>query len=110
LLFFFSLRMGTLLLADPTKKSNVHPPYLPFKLFGPENGLIDMDDSRQPQGRLVDYKEPHELEQIMDFSLPDFGVGPEGMPSLFVCFSLICDFTGEMHARKHVSSVPSHQV
>ncbi|KAK3836347.1 MAG: pyridoxal phosphate-dependent transferase [Linnemannia elongata] len=38
-----------------------------------------MDESRQPQGRLVDYKEPHELEQIMDFSLPDFGVGPEGI-------------------------------
>ncbi|KAF9155987.1 hypothetical protein BG015_007783 [Linnemannia schmuckeri] len=38
-----------------------------------------MDESRQPEGRLVDYKEPHELEQIMDFSLPDFGVGPEGI-------------------------------
>ncbi|KAG0294621.1 hypothetical protein BGZ96_000815 [Linnemannia gamsii] len=38
-----------------------------------------MDESRQPQGRLIDYKEPHELEQIMDFSLPDFGVGPEGI-------------------------------
>lgn len=45
-----------------------------------------MDESRQPQGRLVDYKEPHELEQIMDFSLPDFGVGPEGRPSLFFLF------------------------
>ncbi|KAK3844397.1 MAG: pyridoxal phosphate-dependent transferase [Linnemannia gamsii] len=38
-----------------------------------------MEESRQPQGRLVDYKEPHELEQIMDFSLPDLGVGPEGI-------------------------------
>ncbi|KAF9106028.1 hypothetical protein BGX29_010699 [Mortierella sp. GBA35] len=38
-----------------------------------------MEESRQPQGRLVDYKEPHELEQIMDFTLPDLGVGPEGI-------------------------------
>ncbi|KAF9934533.1 hypothetical protein FBU30_001674 [Linnemannia zychae] len=38
-----------------------------------------MDESRQPQGRLVDYKEPHELEQIMDFSMPEHGVGPEGI-------------------------------
>ncbi|KAG0003600.1 hypothetical protein BGZ80_005767 [Entomortierella chlamydospora] len=38
-----------------------------------------MDKSRQVDGRLVDYKEPEELEQIMDFSLPDQGVGPEGI-------------------------------
>ncbi|KAF9112718.1 hypothetical protein BGX27_002893 [Mortierella sp. AM989] len=38
-----------------------------------------MDQSRQVDGRLVDYKEPEELERIMDFSLPDQGVGPEGI-------------------------------
>lgn len=51
-----------------------------------------MDESRQPQGRLVDYKEPHELEQIMDFSLPDFGVGPEG--KLHPIYFSFCDFMG----------------
>lgn len=38
-----------------------------------------MDQSRQPDGHLVDYKEPEELEKIMDFSLPDQGVGAEGI-------------------------------
>ncbi|KAG0344138.1 hypothetical protein BG004_004701 [Podila humilis] len=38
-----------------------------------------MDQSRQPDSLVVDYKEPRELEQIMDFSLPDQGVGPEGI-------------------------------
>ncbi|KAG0023881.1 hypothetical protein BGZ82_010623 [Podila clonocystis] len=38
-----------------------------------------MDQSRQPGGHLVDYKEPEELEKTMDFSLPDHGVGAEGI-------------------------------
>ncbi|KAF9935012.1 hypothetical protein BGZ67_003603 [Mortierella alpina] len=38
-----------------------------------------MEQSRQPDGLLVDYKEPEELERLMDFSLPDNGVGPEGI-------------------------------
>jgi len=37
-----------------------------------------MEQSRQCEGLLVDYREPEELERIMDFSLPDHGVGPEG--------------------------------
>ncbi|KAF9364628.1 hypothetical protein BGX34_000932 [Mortierella sp. NVP85] len=42
--------------------------------------LVDfMHQSRQPDTPIVDYKEPHELERIMDFSLPDIGVGPEGI-------------------------------
>ncbi|KAG0206433.1 hypothetical protein BGX28_002105 [Mortierella sp. GBA30] len=38
-----------------------------------------MEQSRQTDGLLVDYREPEELERIMDFSLPDQGVGPEGI-------------------------------
>ncbi|KAI1295697.1 hypothetical protein EDD11_007858 [Mortierella claussenii] len=38
-----------------------------------------MDQSRQSDGLLVDYREPEELERIMDFSLPDQGVGAEGI-------------------------------
>ncbi|KAF8936637.1 pyridoxal phosphate-dependent transferase [Dissophora ornata] len=38
-----------------------------------------MEQSRQSEGLLVDYREPEELERIMDFSLPDQGVGPEGI-------------------------------
>ncbi|KAF9427687.1 hypothetical protein BGZ94_004397 [Podila epigama] len=38
-----------------------------------------MDQSRQPEGLLVDYKEPEELEKIMDFSLPENGVGVDGI-------------------------------
>ncbi|KAF9202287.1 hypothetical protein BGZ49_007522 [Haplosporangium sp. Z 27] len=38
-----------------------------------------MDQSRDINGRIVDYKEPEELEKIMDFSLSDQGVGPEGI-------------------------------
>lgn len=38
-----------------------------------------MDQSRDPNGHLIDYKEPEELEKIMDFSLPDQGVGAEGI-------------------------------
>ncbi|KAF8986355.1 hypothetical protein BGZ46_005540 [Entomortierella lignicola] len=38
-----------------------------------------MDQSRQIDGRIIDYKEPEELERIMDFSLPDQGVGVEGI-------------------------------
>lgn len=45
----------------------------------------DMEQSRQPDGLLVDYKEPEELERIMDFSLPDNGVGPEGKSQLKSC-------------------------
>lgn len=41
-----------------------------------------MDQSRDPDGHLVDYKEPEELEKIMDFSLPDEGVGAEGIFSI----------------------------
>ncbi|KAG0351005.1 hypothetical protein BGZ54_003479 [Gamsiella multidivaricata] len=41
--------------------------------------MPDMEQSRQSDGLLVDYKEPEELERIMDFSLPDRGVGPEGI-------------------------------
>ncbi|KAG0239374.1 hypothetical protein BGX31_002833 [Mortierella sp. GBA43] len=42
--------------------------------------LVDyMHQSRQTDACLVDYKEPEELEQLMDFSLPDHGVGPEGI-------------------------------
>jgi len=87
--FLFTLRMGTLLLADPTKKkkSNV---ILLFFLSTPScpsllglDGSIDMEESRKPEGCLVDYKEPHELERIMDFSLPELGVGPEGKRSFF---------------------------
>ncbi|KAF9896344.1 hypothetical protein BX616_007648, partial [Lobosporangium transversale] len=38
-----------------------------------------MDQSRASDGLLVDYKEPEELERIMDFSLPDHGVGSQGI-------------------------------
>ncbi|KAF9188684.1 hypothetical protein BGZ50_001195 [Haplosporangium sp. Z 11] len=38
-----------------------------------------MEQSRQEDGLLVDYKEPEELERIMDFSLPEDGVGPQGI-------------------------------
>ncbi|KAG0044035.1 hypothetical protein BGZ83_010732 [Gryganskiella cystojenkinii] len=38
-----------------------------------------MDRSRQCEGLLVDYREPEELERIMDFSLPENGVGAEGI-------------------------------
>ncbi|KAG0287846.1 hypothetical protein BGZ98_004457, partial [Dissophora globulifera] len=38
-----------------------------------------MEQSRQTDGILIDYKEPEELEQLIDFSLPDQGVGPEGI-------------------------------
>ncbi|KAF9431716.1 hypothetical protein BGZ76_011788 [Entomortierella beljakovae] len=38
-----------------------------------------MDQSRQIDGRVINLKEPEELEKIMDFSMPDQGVGPEGI-------------------------------
>ncbi|KAF9580527.1 Glutamate decarboxylase 2 [Lunasporangiospora selenospora] len=41
-----------------------------------------MDHSRQPDSQLVDYKEPKELEQLMDFVLPDHGIGSEAIFSM----------------------------
>lgn len=41
-----------------------------------------MEQSRNIDGQIVDYKEPEELEKIMDFSLPDQGVGAEGTDQL----------------------------